>query len=63
MRRPTISRRCTKIWTPADERSFHRSLALLRADIASHGGVEGWLEHGIEDWLAPARCAVRLARH
>jgi hypothetical protein len=55
-----IARRCATVWTAGDDRSFHESLAELRADIDAHGGLEGWLKHGIEDWLLPERgCPVR----
>jgi len=63
MRAPIIARRCAKVWTAEDDRSFRESLAGLRGDIEAHGGLAGWLEHGIEDWLLPAHaCPVRAHR-
>lgn len=60
---PSISQRCTKVWTQADEASFQVSLEILKADIKAAGGLDGWLQSGIEDWLMPPRsCPVRLHR-
>ena len=62
--RPMFARRCTKVWTPADERSFQRSLSVLKLHIRASGGLDRWVnDGGIEEWLAPEPDCPVLLHH
>ncbi|HEX9713905.1 MAG TPA: hypothetical protein VGB52_15290 [Actinomycetota bacterium] len=53
-RGPLIAQRCPVPLDPEEERHLREQLARLRADIEVAGGLFGWIETRLEDWLFEA---------